>query len=99
MDRTAKVTFVTLVGSVVNIILTVFKIFAGVLGRYFFATLSGVICFGMWTPADFPNPLVYSLAYNGAYLGLEALITLILIALPPVAKALAHVKTLAQESR
>lgn len=31
MDRTAKVTFVTLVGSVVNIILTVFKIFAGVL--------------------------------------------------------------------
>ncbi len=33
MDRTAKVTFVTLVGSVVNIILTVFKIFGGVLGR------------------------------------------------------------------
>ena len=33
MDRTAKVTFVTLVGSVVNIILTFFKIFAGVLGR------------------------------------------------------------------
>lgn len=33
MDRTAKVTFVTLVGSVVNIILTVFKIFAGVFGR------------------------------------------------------------------
>ena len=33
MDRTAKVTFVTLVGSIVNIILTVFKIVAGVLGR------------------------------------------------------------------
>ena len=33
MDRTAKVTLVTLIGSVVNIILTVFKIFAGVLGR------------------------------------------------------------------
>ena len=33
MDRTAKVTFVTLDGSVLNIILTVFKIFAGVLGR------------------------------------------------------------------
>ena len=33
MDRTAKVTFVTLIGSVVNIILTVFKIIAGVLGR------------------------------------------------------------------
>lgn len=33
MDRTAKVTFVTLVGSVVNIILTVFKLLAGILGR------------------------------------------------------------------
>jgi len=33
MDRTGKVTFVTLVGSVANIILTVFKIFAGMLGR------------------------------------------------------------------
>lgn len=33
MDRTSKVTFVTLVGSVVNIVLTVFKILAGVMGR------------------------------------------------------------------
>ncbi len=33
MDRTTKVTFVTLIGSVVNIILTVFKIIAGVMGR------------------------------------------------------------------
>ncbi len=33
MDRTAKVTFVTLIGSILNIILTVFKIIAGVLGR------------------------------------------------------------------
>lgn len=33
MDRTGKVTFVTLVGSVVNIILTVLKITAGIIGR------------------------------------------------------------------
>ena len=33
MDRTAKVTFVTLIGSIINIILTVFKIIAGVLGH------------------------------------------------------------------
>lgn len=33
MDRTAKITFVTLIGSIVNIILTVFKIIAGVLGH------------------------------------------------------------------
>lgn len=33
MDRTSKETFVTLVGSVVNIVLTVFKILAGIMGR------------------------------------------------------------------
>ena len=33
MGRTAKVTFVTLIGSIINIILTVFKIIAGVLGH------------------------------------------------------------------
>lgn len=33
MDRTSKVTFVTLVDSVVNIVLTVFKILAGIMGR------------------------------------------------------------------
>ncbi len=63
-----------------------------VLGRYFFAFLSGWIFFGMYAPDTFPNAVVYSLAYNGAYLGAEAAITLIIIALPPVAKALASVK-------
>jgi thiamine transporter len=65
---------------------------AGVLGRYFFAFLSGWIFFGMYAPDNFPNAVVYSLAYNGAYLGAEAAITLIIIALPPVAKALQSVK-------
>lgn len=63
-----------------------------VLGRYFFSFLSGWIFFGMYTPDNFPNAVVYSLAYNGSYLGTEALITLIVIAIPPVAKALQTVK-------
>lgn len=66
----------------------------GVLGRYVFATLSGVIFFGTNAPASFPNPLVYSLAYNGSYLGAEALITLVIICLPPVAHGLESVKKL-----
>ena len=70
---------------------------AGVLGRYFFAFLSGWIFFGMYAPDNFPNAVVYSLAYNGAYLGAEALITLIVIAIPPVSKALAAVKRQATE--
>ena len=64
----------------------------GVLGRYFFAFLSGWIFFGMYAPEEFPNAVVYSLAYNGSYIGAEALITLIVISIPPVAKALNAVK-------
>lgn len=70
---------------------------AGVLGRYFFAFLSGWIFFGAYAPDTFPNAIVYSLAYNGAYLGAEAVLTLIVISLPPVAKALGYVKTLAEK--
>lgn len=69
---------------------------AGVLGRYFFATLSGIIFFAAYAPENMAAPL-YSLVYNGSYLGAEAAITLILIALPPVSKALAHVKRLVSE--
>lgn len=65
---------------------------AAVLGRYFFAFLSGWIFFGTYAPDNFPNAVVYSLAYNGAYLAAEAVITLIVIALPPVARALQTVK-------
>ena len=73
----------------------IFCYLIGVLGRYLFAFLSGWIFFATYTPEFFNSAVVYSLAYNGAYLGLEALITLILIALPPVGKALTYVKSLA----
>lgn len=66
---------------------------ASVLGRYFFAFLSGYIFFGMYAPEGW-NPVLYSLAYNGAYLGAEAAITLCLLAVPPVAKALGRVKVM-----
>ena len=64
----------------------------GVLGRYYFAFLCGVCFFGAYA-ADYNMAVpVYSLVYNGAYLLSEAAITLIIIALPPVQKALKHVK-------
>ncbi len=68
-----------------------------VLGRYFFAFLSGWIFFATYMPEFFNSAVVYSLAYNGAYLGLEALITLIIIALPPVNKALTYIKEMAEK--
>lgn len=63
----------------------------GVVGRYFFAFLSGWIFFATYTPEFFNSAVVYSLAYNGAYIGLEALITVVIICLPPVRKAVAAV--------
>lgn len=70
----------------------------GVVGRYFFAFLSGMIFFGSYASSYGMSAPVYSLVYNGAYLGAEALITLVLLALPPVNKGLAKVKAMAQEA-
>jgi len=63
----------------------------GVLGRFVFSTLSGVIFFASYAP-DGMNPWVYSVIYQGSYLGAEAILTLIIISLPPVTKALKMVK-------
>ncbi len=66
-----------------------------ILGRFVFSTLSGYIFFPTFMPEFFDSALIYSVCYNGAYIGAEALLTLVLICLPPVTKALAHVKKLA----
>lgn len=67
---------------------------AGVLGRFVFAFLSGVLFFAAYAPAEM-GPALYSFLYNGSYLAAEAVITLILLFLPPVQKALKHIRTLA----
>ncbi len=71
---------------------------AGVLGRYFFAFLSGLIFFSSYAEGSGMSAPVYSLTYNGAYLGLEALITLIVLAIPAVNQAFARVKEMAAAS-
>ncbi len=68
---------------------------AGVLGRYFFTFLSGMIFFGMYAADYNMSAPIYSLVYNGAYLGAEAAITVIVLCLPPVKKAMGSLKTLA----
>lgn len=69
----------------------------GVLGRYFFTFLSGMIFFGSYAASYNMTAPVYSLVYNGSYLGLEALITIILILLPPVSKGILKVKNIVNE--
>lgn len=69
---------------------------AGVLGRFVCSLLSGVIFFAAYAPEGM-NPWVYSAAYQGSYLGAETLITLVVISVPPVTKALKRVKIQSQE--
>ena len=68
----------------------------GIFGRFVFAVLSGVIFFGMYAP-DGMNQLVYSIAYNGLYIGVEGGATLIILAIPAVRSALGRVKVMANE--
>lgn len=68
---------------------------AGVLGRYFFTFLSGMIFFGSNAASYHMTAVGYSLAYNGLYIVPEALATLALLALPPVSGGLARVKGMA----
>lgn len=68
----------------------------GVIGRFIFSTLSGVIFFASYAPEGM-NPWIYSIAYQGSYLGAEAVLTLAIISLPPVMKALKLVKVQAEK--
>lgn len=63
----------------------------GVTGRFVFSTLSGVIFFASYAPEGM-HPLAYSMGYQASYLVPEAVVTLLILCLPPVARALAHVK-------
>lgn len=65
----------------------------GVLGRFLCSTLSGVFFFAAYAPEGM-NPWVYSSLYQGSYLGAEGIITLAIISIPPVAKALDTVLSL-----
>lgn len=71
---------------------------AGVIGRFVFSVLSGVIFFADYAPKGM-NPFVYSVSYNGAYLAAEAAITVIVLLVPAVSRALANVKNLAAADR
>ncbi|WP_029232391.1 energy-coupled thiamine transporter ThiT [Butyrivibrio sp. VCB2006] len=68
----------------------------GVLGRYFFAVLSGVIFFADYAPENM-SPLAYSMAYNAIYISAEAALTVAALLVPPVRAALNRVKAEALE--
>lgn len=67
-----------------------------VLGRYIFAVLSGCMFFGIYAWEGW-NPVAYSCVYNGIYIFAEALITIILLAIPTVSNSFARIRKMALE--
>lgn len=69
----------------------------GIFARFLFAWLSGVLFFAAYADGSGMSAPIYSMAYNGSYIFTEGFFTLLLISLPPVAKALRQVKRMAVE--
>lgn len=67
---------------------------AAVLARGAFHSLGGYLYWMSYMPENFPQSLksIYPIAYNYSYLLAEAVLTLVIISIPAVAKALAQVK-------
>lgn len=70
----------------------------GIIGRFFFSFLSGVLFFASSAEAYNMSVYVYSICYNGAYIGAEAVMTVVLLCVPAISKALGQVKRLAVDS-
>lgn len=70
-----------------------------ILVRGLFHTIGGYLYWMDYMPDNFPKSLsaVYPIIYNYSYILAEGVLTLIVISLPPVKKALARVKMMAQE--
>ncbi|MBR3277070.1 MAG: energy-coupled thiamine transporter ThiT [Eubacterium sp.] len=73
----------------------------GIIGRGFFAALAGYLYWFEYMPENFPESIkfLYPVIYNFAYILVEALITVIVLSLPPVQKAMVTVKHMAEGKR
>lgn len=55
----------------------------GILGRFICACISGVVFFASYAPKGM-SPYLYSIIYNGSYLGLDTIICIIILILLPL---------------
>ena len=75
----------------------------GILGRFFFSTLSGIVFFGMYAPESFSmfgrdiplNAYTYSILYNGGYIFTEGILTIVVLMIPAVRKSMEYIKRMA----
>lgn len=70
---------------------------AAILARGLFHTIGGYLYWMDYMPENFPSSLaiIYPIAYNYSYILVEGVITVIIICLPPVKRAMASIKKLA----
>lgn len=66
----------------------------GIMGRFICHIIAAVIFFGAYAPEGM-NTLIYAITYNGAYIIPELILTVIIISIPTVKKALETVKNMA----
>lgn len=64
-----------------------------VIGRLVFSVLSGYIFFASYVPKGW-NPFIYSLWYNFSYLGLEAIITVVILFIPKISNFFEKMKNI-----
>ena len=72
---------------------------AAILARGLFHTIGGYLYWMDYMPETFPSSLsaIYPIAYNYSYILSEGIITIIILCLPPVKKAMTGIKKLALE--
>lgn len=70
---------------------------ASAAGRFLFATLAGYFFWYDTSPEGFPKSLawLYPIVYNFSYIFVEAVMTIIVISIPAVSKALSQVRRIA----
>lgn len=66
----------------------------GCIGRYICHVISGYIFFASYAPENM-NPMIYTLGYNATYILPEMILTIIVLMLPPLKRAIMQVKKLA----
>ena len=65
------------------------------LGRFVCHLFTGMVFFGSYAPAaDFWSIFVYSAVYNGGYMGVEAVLSAVVAALPPVQNMIKRLQAL-----
>jgi len=62
-----------------------------VIGRYIMHVISGYFFFGQYAPEG-THPLWHSIVYNAGYIFAEAALTMVIILIPQVKSAIAHVR-------